>query len=77
MVEEVEGEIIQVSERSILSYPKIGEAVRTVAVTYSTPDLPPRTLWIPESEYSEEHRNELIKKDLEKRRSQPRTEVHL
>jgi len=77
MTEELEGEIVTVRERRQTSWPKIGQPVRVVAVTYSTPDLPPRTIWIPEAEYSEEHRDALIKRDMQERRATPGKEIRL
>jgi len=62
------------AEREITTYPKLGQAAQTVAVTYSTLDLAPRTLWIPKDEYTEEERDRRIKQDIERRRTRiPKT----
>ena len=47
--EEYEVEIL--SEDTIITYPKLGQPVETVAVTYVAAGLPPATIFIPKEEY--------------------------
>ncbi len=46
-------------------YPKPGQPVRYIAVTYLAPGMPPRTIYIPKDEYSKEREKDLIRKDIE------------
>jgi len=62
--EELPKEVTILSETEIVTYPRIGEEKRQIAVTYVAPGFPPRTIFIPAEEYSEERVKELIKEDL-------------
>jgi len=62
-----EYEVTIISRETITTYPRIGEAVRTVMVTYQAADLPPATLSIPEAEYSLEEEKKRIRADIERR----------
>ena len=63
--EEYEVEIL--SEDVIITYPKLGQPVETVAVTYVAAGLPPATIFIPKEEYSEEELKKRIREDIERR----------
>lgn len=45
-----------------------GEEVPAVHLRYSTPNLPPKDLWIPMKEYKEKGEDQIIAKDILKRR---------
>jgi len=62
-----EYEVTIISRETITTYPRIGEAVRTVMVTYQAADLPPATISIPEAEYSLEEEKKRIRADIERR----------
>jgi len=62
-----EYEVTIISRETITTYPRIGEAVRTVLVTYQAADLPPATISIPEAEYSLEEEKKRIRADIERR----------
>lgn len=55
------------SRDEITTFPKIGQAVIQVQVTYVAAGLPPATLFIPKNEYSLEFEKKQIKKDVQDR----------
>jgi len=67
MAKEEEYEVTILSRDEIVTYPKLRQAVRTIAITYVAADLPPATIFIPKEEYSIEREKELIKKDIKRR----------
>jgi len=60
-------EVTVIDRTTITTYPRIGEAFRTVMVTYQALDLPPATINIPEAEWSPEEEAKLIREDIERR----------
>jgi len=62
-----EYEVEILSEDVIITYPKLGQPVETVAVTYVAAGLPPATIFIPRSEYTEEELKRRIREDIERR----------
>ena len=62
--EELPREVTILSETEIVTYPRIGEERRQIAVTYVAPGYPPRTLFIPAEEYDEERVKKAILEDL-------------
>ena len=59
-------EVTITDERTITTYPKLGEAAETVVLTYRHGDLPPRTVFIPKKEDTPENRAKIIREDIEK-----------
>jgi len=62
-----EYEVTIISREEVTTYPRIGEAVRTVQVTYQAADLPPATIPILKAEYSLEEEKKRIREDIERR----------
>jgi len=60
-------EVTIIDRTTITTYPRIGEAFRTVMVTYQALDLPPVTIHIPEAEWSPEEEAKRIREDIERR----------
>ena len=56
--------------REISTIPKLGETLLTLAVTYSTLELPPHTLFIPKADHTPELEDEMILKDIERRKAE-------
>jgi len=52
--------------RTIVTYPKLKTPAKTIAVTYTTDEIPPRTLFIPEEIWSRETEIKKIKEDIKK-----------
>lgn len=74
MAEELPKEVQIIDIDEVTTYPRIGEAKKQVVVTYVAPGYPPRTLFIPKEEYSEEKLKELIIEDLKRlRERKPRS----
>jgi len=70
----VNEEVTILRRRTITTSPKIGVIKTQVAVTYSTPTIPPRTIFILQSEHTPSKERELIKKDIEaQRKKKPET----
>jgi len=65
--EKKEYEVTVLSRDTVTTFPRIGEAVETVMVTYVAAGLPPRTLNIPKEEYTLDLEKKLIREDIEKR----------
>lgn len=62
------------SEIETVLYPRPGEPQITMAVTYQVGDRPPRTVWIPKDEYSDQTLTKAIREDIEAaKRAAPRT----
>mgnify|MGYP000442139336 CR=1 FL=1 len=57
-------EVTIIDRREIVTYPRLREPVETVAVTFIAPGMPPKTIFIPKSEYSKEKELELIRKEV-------------
>lgn len=62
-------EVNIISRASIVTYPKLGVAKKQMRVTYSTPDIPPRTIFIDEEKYNKETEAKLIKEDIARQRA--------
>jgi len=54
--------------RDIITYPKLKAPFTSRAVTYLVEGYPPKTIWIPKDEWSEEEESKRIKKDIEERK---------
>jgi len=65
--EEKKYNVTILSRRTVSTFPRLGEEVRMVYVTYVAAGLPPATVMIPEEEYSVELEKETIRKDIEER----------
>jgi len=65
--EKKEYEWTVLSRTTITTYPRLGEAVETVFVTYVGEGLPPATVMIPKKEWSQEREDEQIARDIHKR----------
>jgi len=72
--EKKEYEVTVLRRDDITTYPRIGEAVETRAVTYVAAGLPPWTLFIPKEEWSLEEEKKRIRQDIERRlKAKPET----
>jgi len=60
-------EVTIIGRETVTVSPRLGEFVRMVRIDYQALDLPPATIWIPETEYSEEEENKRIREDIERR----------
>ena len=58
-------EITILSRRKYTTYPKLKQAVVNIDITYVAGDMPPRTITIPEAEYTLEVEKKRIKADIE------------
>ena len=56
--------VVVLSRRETTTFPKMGEAVITVGITYVGAGLPPRTLWIPKAKYTKEAEAKAIREDI-------------
>lgn len=65
--DEEELKVTILSRRRLVTYPRIDTAARTILVTYMTEDLPPRTIKIPEEEWTPERENAQIRASIEGR----------
>lgn len=69
--ESEEGEEVTIlREEEILLYPTAEKGQVSIAVTYSTRDMPPWTVLIPKDEYTLELRAEKVRESIEQRRAQ-------
>jgi hypothetical protein len=55
------------SRDEIVTYPKIGQAVKTIVVTYVGEGLPPRSVFIPKDEWTQAKEDEVIARDIHER----------
>jgi len=65
--EKKEYEWTVLSRDHVTTYPRIGEAVETVIITYVGEGLPPGTISIPKAEWSLKKEDQLIAKDIHER----------
>jgi len=65
--EEKKYEVTVLARETITTFPRLGEAVRTVLVTYVAAGLPPATIEIPEEKYSLNLEKKLVREDIERR----------
>jgi len=65
--EKREYEVVILGRDEIVVYPRLGEAVPTMMITYVAAGLPPATIEIPKAEYSLELEKKLIREDIERR----------
>lgn len=72
-----EAEEVTIRRTKIMVPAAEGEAVTMVYVTYSTKDLPPGLITIPEKEWTEEKEAGLIREDIKKRRETKPTTLRL
>lgn len=83
MAEEKKPEEPEVAEEVTIRRTKImvpaveGEAEAMVYITYSTKDLPPSLITIPEKEWTAEKEAELIREDIKKRRETKPSTIRL
>jgi len=64
---EPEISVTVIRRREVTTYPKIGQAVVNVLVTYVAAGLPPGTVTIPKDKYSVDLEKDLIRKDIQDR----------
>jgi len=64
-VGETEIEVRILDERVIVTAPKLGEEARTTAITFSSPGLPPLTVWLTEEEDTPEGRAAAIRAKIQ------------
>ena len=56
-----------IARDTVTTFPKVGEAVETIIVTYVGEGLPPSSLEIPKEEWTQKREDELIAKDIHER----------
>ena len=59
-----------IRKKDIRTQPKMGVDAFSVAVTYSTQDLPPHTLFIPKPDWSEKKEHALIRESIKQRQAE-------
>jgi len=62
-----EHEVTILSRREITIYPRVGEAVKQLLITYVAAGLPPETIIIDKEKWTLELEKKLIKRRIEKR----------
>lgn len=64
---ETKYDVTVLSRAEVTTFPKIGQALIVMQVTYVAAGLPPHTLFIPKDEYSAEYERKAIREDVDKR----------
>ena len=60
-------DVTVINREEITTYPKIATPVQSILVTYVAAGLPPKTLTIIKTDYTERNEKKLIRDDIEQR----------
>lgn len=67
MSEKEEYNVIVLSRETVVTYPKLNEAVHQILITYVAAGLPPATIEMLQSEWNEEQEKKQVRASIEAR----------